>query len=285
MVDAPAMLPLPTPILYGGSALYLTGEDGLRLIALNAHTGVTLLMRGRFLPVPTLRDPVPRVSPFEHTLTPATDRTASTISPMLGEGWLLDVSVVASAGSPNFGRTFVVVSVARGNGAAAIVTSTLAQGYVTGTQRIAWPGSPMFSAVDGGGAIRSIAGATPGAGAEISETVPTGARWELLSFLAHLLTAVAVANRDIVLTADDGATVYMRANAPVVVPASTNQDFCWGPASSLFPGAVRNVQTIGTPGGLKLLGGHRLRTATAAIQAADQWSAVQYLVREWIEGA
>jgi hypothetical protein len=39
------------------------------------------------------------------------------------------------------------------------------------------------------------------------------------------------------------------------------------------------------PSMMFLSAGHRIRTVTAAIQAADAYTAVQYLVREWLEGA
>jgi hypothetical protein len=33
-----------------------------------------------------------------------------------------------------------------------------------------------------------------------------------------------------------------------------------------------------------MFGGFRIRTSTNAIQAGDQWSAIQYLVEEWVIG-
>jgi hypothetical protein len=105
---------------------------------------------------------------------------------------------------------------------------------------LAFPGVPIASPLDGGGALRSIAGTTPGAGAEISETVPTGARWELLAFQATFVTSAAAANRVPQLTLDDGTTVYFRLGAALNQAASLTQRRSW------FQGAPAPYSTMRT---------------------------------------
>lgn len=270
---------LPAAVIASAAGVFCTGDEQLRLTVFNAASGVTLAIRGRFLDIDG------HVQVLEDVLTPTTARAASTKTLRLGCGWLLGVQVLASAGTPITGQCFAMLSLVRGDGTAGIDQQTLAAGYVTAVQRLAFPGSPVQGSLDGGGAIRAIAGTTPAAGAEISEAVPTGARWELLSFAFTLTTSAGVANRAIVLTLDDGTTVYSRSTSNVNQTASVgwNYQFMQGygnPAISLVTALQAPI-----PSNIRLGAGHRIRTVTGAIQVADQFSAIQYLVREWIEGA
>lgn len=278
MAMPPATPPIATP-------LYLTGEDGLRLTVLNAQAGVTVTLRGRFLPVPTDRDADPAISVFVHDLVPATDRSASTRTVALGEGWLLDASIIASVGAPPIGRCFAILSIVRGQVSSGLETSTLTQGYVSGTQRIGYPGSALSSSLDGGGALRSIVGQLQGAGADFFETVPTGARWELLALQVLLTTSVAAANRLPVLRVDDGANVYGLFPMAAFVTASAAANLTWAPGASIVSAAPLVAQAAPIGVGLKLLGGHHIRGLTNLLQGGDQYSTPIYLVREWIEGA
>jgi hypothetical protein len=114
----------------------------------------------------------------------------------------------------------VTVDLVRGPGAVGGVTATLLQGPVSSLQRIAWPGSLLLSSLDVAGILRSITGTDPAAGAEISETVPTGARWRLRALAATLVTSATVANRTVSLRVDDGTTGYFGTDAAGTQPAS-----------------------------------------------------------------
>jgi hypothetical protein len=277
--------PLPAPALIGGAPLYLTGEDAIRLTAFNAAANVRLALRGRFLPVQqSAHEPPSTVGVFESELVPTTDRLATLRTTPLGEGWLLDWSLVAVAGTPKIGQCFAVVSLVRGGAGATIDFATLGQGYVTNVRRLGGPGVSLQSGspFDGAGVLRSFAGTNPAAGAEISETVPTGARWRFISLRATLGTDATVANRAPVLTFDDGATAYAGAAGNFNQAASLSFVYHFGAVG------VNHVQTsvaamVSTPGNLVLPAGHRIRTITGGIQVTDDWSAPQLLVEEWME--
>lgn len=260
-------------------AVYLTGEDNLRVTVFNAAAGVTVTIRGRYLPLDG------DIVPFSDSFVPATNRTASTNTTRLAEGWLLGVSVFVSGGSPLTGQTFAIVSLIRGEGTSAIDLMTLAAGPVTASQRIGYPGSLIMNSLDGAGALRLITGTTPGAGAEISETVPTGARWQLLSFAATIATSAAAANRQPTLVIDDGATQYQLFPQAATTPASNSSRYFWTAGSGVFLAQLNGADVQGLVSPLWLLAGHRIRTLTTLIQAGDQWSAVLYGVREWMEAA
>lgn len=272
--------PIPATVTPGASWLYVTGEDALCCTVFNAAAGVTVTVTGRILEFGDVRP-----KPFAQTLTPATDRSASVVRYSIGDGWLLNAQVLVSSGTPGIGQTFARLSLVRGTTSNALDLFTLAAGYVTAKMPLSYPGSGVLASVEGAGALRSITGATPAAGGEISETVPTGARWELLALTATLTPSGTVANRDPTLVFDDGANVYAKSDMHINEPTGSVWINTWfqgaNSAGTLQASAAQAPIGIG----LRLAAGHRIRTSTIAIQVADQWSAIQYLVREWIEGA
>ena len=266
-------------LILGHEGFYFTGGESLRLTSLNSITGVTVTAAGRFLPSDQLK---PSDVALSHT--PNTDRTSASSDFIMGEGWLQSLTLVTSGGSPVVGSTYVRVDVVRGGGASATVLATLLQGFVTAGMRLAWPGSDLTDPFSAPGRIRSITGSDPAAGAEISETVPTGARWRLIGGMLTLTCDATVATRTVSLTFDDGTTTYARVSATGSVAASTTSRYNVGS----FPFA--GVNTVGNyhiaiPRDVVLPAGHRIQTLTSSLQAGDNFGAPQWLVEEWIEGA
>jgi hypothetical protein len=275
-----AMKPDPYPLGERfASSWYMKIDDNLRITSYNALASVRLEVRYRFV------DCDGKIGANQEAQAPNTDRTAKSTIFVTPEGWLLGGEVFVSGAAPLVGQTYVVIEIVRGLGSSALPLQVIAAGYVSAKQPLPFPGTQITSTLDGGGALRSITGATPAAGAEISETVPTGARWELLSFFATLTTSATVANRGPGLVFDDGVNVYMRTGTSVNQVASTAWNNTWSPgfsrAAELFAQTISNM----LPVNVRLGSGHRIRTNTVAIQTGDQYSAVQYLVREWLEGA
>ena len=258
---------------------YLRMDEDLRITSYNALASVVLSVRAR------MYEADGRVTDSIDSHTPNTNRTAATSIVRTAEGWLLGGEVFVSSGAPLIGQTFVVVEVVRGESTAAIATQLLAAGYVTAKQPLLFPAVFPQSSLDGGGALRSITGTTPAAGAEITETVPTGARWEFITFQAQLVTSAAVANRSPMLIVDDAVNNIYRRPTTVAQAASLTIVYNWSQGTP--DATATNSGTIGfvLPVGLRLGSGFRVRTSTSSIQVGDQYSAVQYLVREWIEGA
>lgn len=272
-----------TPELETAGAVYLTGEEFVRLAAFNGAAGVILTFAGRFLPVPLPTDSGrPRPRPFQHTLTPATDRSLSTFVASLGEGWLLSCVVFASTGTPRRGQCYVAVDVIRGANVAGAALATLVQGYLSSQERRAWPGTLLESMATGPGALRSVTGTDPAANVEISEVVPTNARWRLLAVVATLVTDANVANRDPALTLDDGATVIGRYPAGQNIAASLTTRVVWAAAGSRFTIAGDRTIVVPIPD-VWLADGFRLKTVTTLLQATDNWGAPQLFIEELIE--
>jgi len=266
--------------LQGVSQRYLSGAENLRLTVFNSAANVRVAITGRRLACGATA-----LSEFRQELVPTTNRAATPFDFNPGEGWLLGLAVRTIAGSPIDGQTYAVVEIGIGSGSTFQALDVLCADYVTAAHRISWPGTPVRGPLESAGALRAISGSTPAAGAEISETVPTGARWELLAFTAKLTTNATVANRGPLLILDDGATAFAALPIQVNDTAGTIWINTWAQGVTQQVANVIGVITSPLPVGVKLAAGHRIRTSTTNIQGTDTWTLVDYLVREWLEGA
>lgn len=259
-------------------ALYCDDDDYLRISVLGAGTQV-VDVSGRLL------DCNGCIKPFDHQVAAPASRVApATIIRKIGKGWLLNVTAIASTAGTGIAQTMVTVDLVRGPAAAGGVTGTLIQGPVSSLVRRAWPGSPIASTIDGPGVLRSITGTNPAAGAQISEAVPTGARWRFKSLLASLVTDANAATREVVLQFDDGTTVYAEFPATQTQITGLTRRYYFGDQRPFA--ALQQYATIPVDvPEIVLAAGHRMRTVIQNGQVGDDWAAPQYLVEELLEGA
>lgn len=257
------------------SRVYLGVDDRLYIRSRNSVTAVTLQIAGRLLTAEGV------IVPFNFEHVPATDRTATLQAFRLAEGYLLSVVVFPSVGAPQRGQTFVEIGLLRGRDVAASVVDVLARDYVAEAEPLAFPGMPIRSSLEGPGALRSITGTDPAVDTEISETVPTDARWRVHSIQLRLVTDANAASRVVVVTFDDGTTVYARTPSNGTQVASTGINYYLGehgnqgnrsPADGMLP-----------IGRIFMSAGDRIRTLTTNLQAGDNFTAPQLRVEEWIE--
>lgn len=273
--DGSALAPSVTPFAAPG-AWFFDLSDALRVTSFNGQAGVSIALEGRFL------NEDGQTTVFRLPHTPNTDRSTKSDTFPMGNGWLVGLQVRATAGTPRRGQCYVVVEVVRGSSSSQESLGALLQGYVTTTMRLAWPGSPIVESASGPGALRSITGTNPAANAEISETVPTNARWRLLALFATLVTDANAANREAALTIDDGAAVVARYPAGQNNIASLTTRYVWAAAGARF--TIAQDRTIVVPiADVWMPDGYRLKTVTTNLQVTDDWSAPQLWVEELIE--
>lgn len=123
--------------------------------------------------------------------------------------------------------------------------------------------------------------AAPAAGAEVSVFPTTGGLWLVRSIVFTLTTDATVANRTVVVTADDGTTEFFRTPARSALAASSTG------VHSAFDGSRGDVTSADTlvlswpTDGLMLLPGYRLRTDTENLQAGDAFSAIALMIDDW----
>lgn len=275
------ILPLPPPIqgalAAGPYNFQFTGEDFLRVSVVNSLTGVRVRVAYRTAPSPAT------TQTNETEIVPTSDRVVTVREFSVGVGYLLNVAVFAVSGGPSIGQTFAKIEVIRGQGASARVLGVVVADYLTANQPVAWPGSPIRNSLESDGFVRSFTGTDPAAGNDWSETVPTGARWELIAVRAALNTNATVINRYAHLRLNaNGATLGIY-GASAALPASTGVKFNWGAG---LPTQAPNPSGEGMlpfPMGLRAMGAYVIASYTGNLQAGDDWDAPIVTVREWLE--
>lgn len=286
MPDAPIaheLLPpsLPTPfqaaITAGPYNFECTDDENLRITLANSVAGVSVAIRGR------IKRFTGEIGDIVYDAAPSSDRLATTISYPLGAGYLLNLSVFVGSGAPLAGQTFARLQLIRGRTGATLPIGTLLQGNITANLDRAWPGSPIESP-QAGVVPRIISGTTPALGGEIAETVPTGARWELVSVATLLTTSAVALNRRPSLIIDGGVSQrYARSPQAQTLAASLSKTCYWMAGMPHETGITADALTAGLPIGVHMLAGHRFVTATESMNVGDQYGAPLYQAREWLE--
>lgn len=117
----------------------------------------------------------------------------------------------------------------------------------------------------------------PAANTEVSQTVPGGQIWELLSVNVTLVTDATVANRQVTLVIDDGVNIVAQVTAQPTQAASLTYNYTFS------VGGVDRAAVVGTnvlvplPGPLALPAGFRIRTVTTLRAATDNYGAATVL--------
>jgi hypothetical protein len=269
--------PLTGAISPGPYNFRFSAADALRLTIHNSQSGVVVAVHYR-----VLTDDHGIVSTV-YQAAPVSDRTADAREFVIGEGFLLNTTVFASSGSPRRGQTFVRLQVIHGRGASATVLGTIVQGYITGNQDRAWPGSPLEGSLEGDGYVRTIVGTTPPVGAEFTESVPTGARWQLLSFFVTFITSATVATRRPRLLMGNGASGAVRISNASTWVASESKLAMWSIQTFVDNTMAQLDNGAPLPADFPQVAGDRIQGDTVNRQAGDQYASPLYVVREWLE--
>jgi hypothetical protein len=258
------------------SGAYVTRTDQLVVVIYNATAGVSVEIRARIL------TPEGAVTPHVWTIVPTSARARHVTVIDVPEGFIIGLSAALSAGTSRRGATFVQVSLGRGPAAQPLVLQTLLSDYVTPDAAIAYPGGLVRQSIEGPGVLRAVTGTDQAAGTEISETVPTGARWRLRAFRAALVTSAVAGARRVHLYVDDGATRLFELAAADTQAASLARNYNATPDG--YARAAQDSEIyVPLPFDVALLQGWRIRTVTTLFDGGDNWGAPELLVEESIE--
>ncbi len=236
--------------------------------------GITLSIPGLIL------TPSGSVQEIAEIHEPNADRSEASDLFFLPEGFLLHLQVSVKAGALLPGECFVTVHIVRGLAGASVRVSTLFADYVTPLVSPTYPVSGINQSVSQTGAVKSITGTDPIAGAEISETVPVNARWLLHTLQLELVTAVGGANRTITLKITDGANTILQCASTTVIPPSQTWCLCYS-VNGIPEVTIGTLITLSIPP-LPLLPGYTIITDTANLIAGDNYAAPQLFVEEWL---
>ncbi len=255
--------------------LYLSAETILFAQLFNAFTGATVVTIGRLLHLNG------QVVPFFQETRPVADRSSVDQRVITNaEGFLLGVRLGVRE-AVRTGQLYGRLGLSYGT-VGSVDVAELAAGKISSQRALNYPPGGTEGAVEGAGILRSITGTDPAAGAEISETVPTNARWRLIALRATLVTDATAGARVVHLFFDDGAAVYLECVAASSHNPSLTRQYS-AAAYGVSPATLNTEVLIPSPPQLYLLQGHRLRTSTNSLAAGDNWGAPQLLVEEWIE--
>lgn len=215
------------------------------------------------------------------------DRVPRSVSFARGSGVeVLGLSIIAiSTTTVPLGACWAIVQQSRtlADGSR-VITSTLLSGPVSTTQALGWPGSPVQQST-GTSYTRNISGTTPAPGVDIHETVPLGARWEVQIARYVFNTSAAGGNRtSLWITQAFGiglnffSTVAPNAHAP-----STSRGYNWAQGIGVALDVIVNGVTGPLPFGRALNALDAWGTLTVGVDPADQYSSVQYVVKESLD--
>jgi hypothetical protein len=259
------------------SQYYVTRDDVLQLTVATPIVATDVQLSLRFMSAQG--EILPR---FEEFTVQPTGATPAVLKFQNAEGYLVSASIL-TPDAPR-GQCFVSLAIRRGGGTAdKTFGDVLIQGYPGAVGGIAYPQTPNESALAGRGRMRSIVVTVPAAGADFTVTVPAGVQWILRALTGTLTTAIAVVNRQASVEVTDATPhVLLRSASSVLQVASLADVYSWfagGAADTAAP-----VLNAGLPEEFRCLAGWIIKSVTAGIQAADQWTAITLTVEEFIGG-
>lgn len=255
---------------------YVNQEDILDIESWNANASVALTVYARLL------DPSGQIQTLQWPHIPLSNRTRLEERFRLDEGFLISAFVVGTGTDWQHGETFVHLSLGRGGPITGIGTELLVADYVSATDVAVWPAGRALSSVDGGGAIVDYLGPAPGVGNEISQSLPTNARWKIWSVSFLLTTSAVVANRRVIVNIGSGGGTVYRAEASGVQAASTTRWYTVGAQGVLYaPG--QDSYLIPFPAAVLAASGASFFTTTANLQGGDFFWPQRYHVEEWLQ--
>lgn len=256
--------------------LYVTRDDQLVVSGQAGIAGVTLRLRVR------MADVNGRVFGNLLELPLPSDRSLATALLQLTDGFLLGCAVAAEGVAVRRGEVFASVELIRGLVTNQEPYSQLASGYPSASDPLCWPNESPEPSVSGQGRLLVFTQAQPAAGAELAITVPTGARWRPMSLRFTLTTSAVVGNRFVHVVVDDGAGLVFHDVAGPAQAASLT--FIYSVGAGIGPAALLdNTVLLPFPHDPTFRQGWRIRTVTTARDGADQFSAAQLGLMEWLE--
>lgn len=216
-----------------------------------------------------------------------TDGSSAFLTVNLPEGFLLGINIGTNT-TAKTAAAFVTVQLNKYRGGAIIQETFLVSDYVQGNQFIAWPGARITRSREGPGRPTVTFPASPGAGADVNITTGKN-EWVALQFLLlQFVAGAAVANRNIALSILQSTTELYRVAIPGNVTAGQVLVISASPGTGAA--SVNNgVASVPIPPQVVIqsdgIGLYAIKTITANIQPADQFTITAMQTENWLECA
>lgn len=255
------------------SQFYVTRTDLLSIVTRCSHATTRVDVRMRLL------TPDGELRSLRYDVLPNSDRTQREDIFDMAEGYLLSALAVPTAADVQPGQLYVALYLTRGAAPAALWHQLLSAGFASSGFAVSYPYNDSLVGRGAREWDRVITGTDPAAGVEISETVPTGATWDMVTVTFSLTTDATVASRVISLLMDDGASQVSWNRAIAAQPASTTRSY-WAGAQLQDDSANSGRIGMGSLNDRVLSQGWRLLTSGFNLQPGDNYSAPVLWVRE-----
>ncbi len=271
----PPSLTFATKNIQPPTEFWVTPDDYLLVGITNGLTGVVVQIQCR------IWTPEGILSVPAQAITPPADRVLRFTAIPLYYGFLYSAVAFPSGSTlPARGQTYVSLQIVRTPNQTLSAVLPMAANYVQANGPVQWPYSQNAGATAGTGAVISIAVTTPAPGADWIQTVPTGARWQIVATTAVLTTAAGGVNRFVIMvTYDNAGNIVGRYPSSIgLAPAATfGLTFASGYGLSIVGDIFVDS---GYPTAMTLEAGWQIGSVTRIIQAGDQWSSIRMLIYE-----
>jgi hypothetical protein len=263
------------------SSFYVRQEDELRLSIFTTTASLTITLNGILVGLDGA------TVPFAMAISPTGSGNRESVRARVGPGYVLYCIPTLTGGTPAVGDVEVLVEVLQSDSSTGPVVYQALHGSVTAKGY--FPYADVANTVTVTGSITpastvpvivTTAIASPAAGAEWTTTVPANEVWELMSIRCQFVSSATAATRSVRFVTDDGTNIITRMGSDKSQTAG----------NTLLYNAFRFVNPF-TPADLSnypiplpwifLAAGYRIYSATGAIQATDQYSAIVISYRKY----
>jgi hypothetical protein len=259
------------------SALYVERDDSIVVQVASFLGGSdTVTFNARLLTVDGVIMPIQRQIPC----LPNNAQNSVTISG--AEGFLLTASALTSNATQR-GQCFVRAFINRGAFTSLQPGQTLFADYITLNQGTSFPNGRILAPEESVGMVNTLGVNAPAAGSDFQIQIPTNTRVRIMSVTAQLATNATAATRTAELLIKSGVTTVLRIPASATQIASLTNTYNGSTAFNSTAQPVTDIQWL-IPSNLHLAQGFSIVSATANIQAGDQWSLVNMIVEQWLMG-
>lgn len=255
---------------------YIQNDDRLYVAAYSSASSLRVRFSGYFLSANG------EVRQYAVDLAPTNDRAVTSALQSIGEGFILSCIAHLLSGNANRGQCYVRARIQRGTGATIVPIVQLLGGYLSDEFSPSFPYGRIEGPLEGSGYIRQVTGTNPAAGAGADETVPTGARWNLLNFAVAYTTDATVANRYFILDVSS-PTEWQIGIISILAQTAGTTRYIWLAIGTDRVFEVNTAyQSLPLPI-VPLTAGWRLSAYATNGVAGDDFGAPLYTVEEWIE--
>lgn len=157
----------------------------------------------------------------------------------------------------------------------------LVAGFVYSGKALTWPSISSPDMRPGGGTLRAFTGSNPAAGAQVSETVPTGFLWHVLGARLQLTTDANAANRRVHIRFIASGLDIAECIAPIDQTASLIRKYHIGQYGDLTVNADDDDILVAMPADVWLPSASTISTTTTNIQATDDFISPNFIIEEF----